>query len=324
MRLHEAGRPLVLDQVPVPVCGRGQVLVQVSTCGICRTDLHIYDGELAAPVLPLIPGHEIVGRVTAVGVGATLEVGARVGIPWLGHTCGVCRYCTSERENLCDNPGFTGYTIDGGYGEYCVADASYCFELPGAWDDARTAPLLCAGVIGYRALKRAAEPERLAVIGFGAAAHILTQVAVWQGREVYALTRPGDHEAQAFARAMGACWVGGSDDVPPVELDAAIIFAPVGTLVPPALAMLRKGGRVVCGGIHMSDIPTFPYGLLWGEREIVSVANLTRADAEEFLAIAARAKLETRVRVYPLEQANAALDDLRHGKLAGAAVLRCA
>lgn len=266
MRLHEAGRPLVLDEVPVPVCGRGQVLVQVqvSTCGVCRTDVHICDGEFAALVLPLIPGHEIVGRVTAVGGGATLEVGARVGIPWLGHTCGVCQYCTSERENLCDNADFTGYTIDGGYSEYCLADASYCFELAREWDDARAAPLLCVGLIGYRALKRAAEPKRLAIIGFGAAAHILTQVAVWQGREVYALTRPGDREAQAFARAMAACWAGGSDEVPPVELDAAIIFAPVGTLVPPALRMLRKGGRVVCGGIHMSDIPTFPYGPVVG------------------------------------------------------------
>src|SRR5215471_16146275 len=322
MVLDRPGRPLVLRERPVPQPGPGEILVAVSACGVCRTDLHVVDGELPHPKLPIVPGHEIVGRVLALGEGvADFEIGRRVGIPWLGATCGVCRYCRAERENLCDAPLFTGYTRDGGYASHAVADARYCFALPDGLDDAAIAPLLCAGLIGWRSYRMAGEGAALGLYGFGAAAHILAQVAVWQGRRVYAFTRSGDTAAQAFARTLGAAWAGGSDETPPEPLDAAIIFASVGALVPAALRAVKKGGRVVCGGIHMSDIPSFPYAILWEERQVVSVANLTRADAREFLAIAPESGLTTEVVRYPLERANAALDDLRGGRLQGAAVL---
>jgi len=322
MRLHEAGQHLVLESIPVPAPRVGEVLVQVSACGVCRTDLHIIDGDLNAAKYPLIPGHEIVGRVVEIGHSVEdLDLHARVGIPWLGHTCGECTYCKGGRENLCDRAGFTGYTVDGGYAEYCLADARYCFELPETFGDLVAAPLLCAGLIGYRSLCKAGSARLLGIMGFGAAAHIVTQIAVFQEREVFAFTRPGDGAAQNFAREMGATWAGGSDKMPPSELDAVIIFAPVGALVPTALAMLCKGGRVVCGGIHMSDIPTFPYDILWGERQIVSVANLTRDDAREFFALAARVPVRSHVKPYALRNANKALDDLRAGRLEGAAVI---
>ena len=322
MTLETPRAPLVLRERPLPPPGAGQILVEVAVCEVCRTDLHVVDGELDKPKLPLVPGHEIVGRVTALGSGvAGLAIGQRVGIPWLGHTCGVCAYCRASRENLCDRPLFTGYTRDGGYATHAVADASFCFPLPEDGDPAALAPLLCAGLIGWRSYRMAGEGSALGLYGFGAAAHILAQVAVWQGRRVHAFTRPGDVEAQAFARALGATWAGGSNEMPPEPLDAAIIFAPVGALVPPALKAVKKGGRVVCGGIHMSDIPRFPYALLWEERQLVSVANLTRADAREFLAVAPRAGVRTQVTRYPLADANAALADLREGRLQGAAVL---
>ena len=322
MVLDRPGRPLVLRERPVPQPGPGEILVAVSACGVCRTDLHVVDGELPHPKLPIVPGHEIVGRVAALGGGvAGFEIDQRVGIPWLGATCGICPYCRTNRENLCDAPLFTGYTHDGGYATHAVADARYCFALPDGLDDAAAAPLLCAGLIGWRSYRMAGEGAALGLYGFGAAAHILVQVAVWQGRRVHAFTRPGDTAAQAFARALGAVWAGGSDETPPEPLDAAIIFAPVGALVPVALRAVKKGGRVVCGGIHMSDIPSFPYAILWEERQVVSVANLTRADAREFLAIAPESGLTTEVVRYPLERANAALDDLRGGRLQGAAVL---
>jgi propanol-preferring alcohol dehydrogenase len=289
---------------------------------VCRTDLHVVDGELTRPKLPVVPGHEIVGRVAATGEGVSgLVPGERVGVPWLGHTCGVCSYCRSGRENLCDTPLFTGYTRDGGYATHTVAVARYCFPLGEASDDAAVAPLLCAGLIGWRSYRMAGEGEVLGLYGFGAAAHILVQVAVWQGRRVYAFTRNRDTAAQDFARSLGAVWAGRSDEVPGEPLDAAIIFAPVGALVPAALKAVKKGGRVVCGGIHMSDIPSFPYSLLWEERHIVSVANLTRADAREFLAIAPQAGVRTEVTRYPLDRANEALADLREGRMQGAAVL---
>jgi len=289
---------------------------------VCRTDLHVVDGELPKPKLPIVPGHEIVGRVTAIGAGvAGFAIGERVGVPWLGRTCGVCHYCREGRENLCDAPLFTGYTRDGGYATHALADAGYCFPLPERGDDAEIAPLMCAGLIGWRSYRMAGEGRALGLYGFGAAAHILAQVAAWQGRRVYAFTRAGDLSAQALARSLGAVWVGVSDEMPPEPLDAAIIFAPVGALVPLALKVVRKGGRVVCGGIHMSDIPSFPYRRLWEERQIVSVANLTRADAHEFLALVPQAGVKTTVRRYPLDQANAALADLREGRLQGAAVL---
>jgi len=322
MMLESPRAPLVPRERPLPPPGPGEILVEVAACGVCRTDLHVVDGELDKPKLPLVPGHEIVGRVTALGSGvAGLAIGQRVGIPWLGHTCGVCAYCRASRENLCDRPLFTGYTRDGGYATHAVADASFCFPLPEEGDAAALAPLLCAGLIGWRSYRMAGEGSALGLYGFGAAAHILAQVAVWQGRRVHAFTRPGDVEAQAFARALGASWAGGSDEMPPEPLDAAIIFAPVGALVLPALKAVKKGGRVVCGGIHMSDIPRFPYALLWEERQLVSVANLTRADAREFLAVAPRAGVRTQVTRYPLADANAALADLREGRLQGAAVL---
>ena len=327
MVLARQGQPLEMRQLNVPEPGLGQVRIAVSACGVCRTDLHVVDGDLVQPKLPLVPGHEIVGRVDALGAGVTgLTVGQRVGVPWLGHACGHCPYCRRDAENLCDDPLFTGYTIDGGYAEMCVADAHFVLPLPsGGKSDAELAPLLCAGLIGYRSLKMAGqgqdEAERLGIFGFGAAAHILAQVAVWQGRRLAAFTRPGDGAAQQFARDLGAEWAGGSDEPAPFELDAAIIFAPVGSLVPAALRAVRKGGTVVCGGIHMSDIPAFPYSILWGERRVVSVANLTRQDGLEFLEIAAQAGVETAVSTYPLAEANTALDDLRDGRLTGAAVL---
>ena len=325
MVLERPGQPVVLRDLPVPEPGPGHVLLRVHACGVCRTDLHIVDGELLDPKLPLVLGHQIVGEVVRVGAGATRFVpGQRVGVPWLGWTCGECKYCRSGRENLCDRARFTGYTLDGGYAEYTVADERYCFPIPEGYPDLQAAPLLCAGLIGYRALRFAGPAQRIGFYGFGAAAHILTQVAVWQGRQVYAFTRPGDHEGQAFARQLGAVWAGGSDELPPEPLEAALIFAPVGALVPQALRALEKGGTVVCAGIHMSDIPAFPYALLWEERAIRSVANLTRQDGEEFLTIAPQVPVRTEVQVYRLEDANRALEDLRAGRVRGAAVLQIA
>jgi propanol-preferring alcohol dehydrogenase len=322
MVLERARRPLELREVPVPRPGHGQILVEIGACAVCRTDLHVVDGELPNPKPSLIPGHEIAGHVIAEAVGLEgPRIGARVGIPWLGWTCGECGECRSGRENLCARARFTGYTLDGGYAEYVVADARYAFVLPEAYSDVEAAPLLCAGLIGYRSLVMAGEGARLGIYGFGAAAHIVAQVARHQGREVYAFTRPGDAAAQRFARDLGAAWVGASDEAPPARLDAAIIFAPVGALVPLALKAVRPGGRVVCGGIHMSDIPAFPYELLWQERSIHSVANLTRRDGEEFLALAPQIPVRTETEVLPLTSANDALARLRQGRLRGAAVL---
>nr|WP_226980713.1 zinc-dependent alcohol dehydrogenase family protein [Thermomicrobium roseum] len=322
MVLERPGQPLVLQELPVPEPGPGQVLLRIRACGVCRTDLHIVAGELPGPKLPLVLGHQIVGEVVRAGPGANrLVPGQRVGVPWLGWTCGECRYCRSGRENLCDRARFTGYTLDGGFAEYTVADERYCFPIPAGYPDEQAAPLLCAGLIGYRALRFAGEAQRLGFYGFGAAAHILTQVAVWQGRTVYAFTRPGDLESQVFARELGAVWAGGSDESPPEQLEAALIFAPVGALVPQALRAVEKGGIVVCAGIHMSDIPSFPYAWLWEERVIRSVANLTRQDGEAFLSLAPRVPVRTEVQLYRLEEANRALDDLRHGRIRGAAVL---
>ncbi|MCB1370776.1 MAG: zinc-dependent alcohol dehydrogenase family protein [Rhodobacteraceae bacterium] len=322
MVLEAAGRPLRLVERAAPVPGPGEVAIAITACGVCRTDLHIVDGELNGPRLPLVPGHEIVGRVAALGTGVTgLEPGQRVGVPWLGHTCGTCPYCTAGRENLCDAPLFTGYTRDGGYAEACVADAAYVFPLPDGQSDAALAPLLCAGLIGHRTLAMAGEARRLGIYGFGAAAHLVAQVARWQGREVYALTRPGDQLAQNLARRNGALWAGGSDEPAPAELDAALIFAPVGALVPAALRAVRKGGIVVCGGIHMSEIPAFPYADLWGERVLRSVANLTRRDGLDFFDIVARAGIASEIETYPLEAANTALEAPRAGRVSGAAVL---
>src|SRR5919198_326616 len=322
MVLERPGIPLVMRERPIPALERGEILVEIAACGVCRTDLHVVDGELPEPKLPIVPGHEIVGRVTGIGPGvAGFDTGMRVGVPWVASTCGTCAYCRAERENLCDAPLFTGYTRDGGYASHAVADARYCFPLPNAGDDAEIAPWLCAGLIGWRSYRLAGEGKALGLYGFGAAAHILAQIAVWQGRRVHAFTRPGDRAAQDFARALGAVWTGGSDEIPPEPLDAAIIFAPVGALVPAALKAVKKGGRVVCGGIHMSDIPSFPYRLLWEERRVLSVANLTRADADEFLLAAPQAGVKTAVTRYPLAAANDALSDLRTGRLQGAAVL---
>ncbi|MBI1204035.1 MAG: zinc-binding alcohol dehydrogenase family protein [Rhodopseudomonas sp.] len=327
MVLDRPGSALVLRERPLPVPGAGELLIAVSACGVCRTDLHVVDGDLTHPKLPIVPGHEIVGRVAGIGAGVTgFAVGERVGVPWLGATCGVCPYCRSEAENLCDTPVFTGYTRDGGFASHAVADARYCFPLGEDGDDAEIAPWLCAGLIGWRSYRMAGEARignamNLGLYGFGAAAHILAQVAIWQGRRIFAFTRQGDVAAQDFARSLGAVWAGASEDVPPEPLDAAIIFAPVGALVPLALKAVRKGGRVVCGGIHMSDIPSFPYASLWEERHLVSVANLTRADAHEFLAIAPKAGVQCAVTRYPLARANEALADLRDGRLQGAAVL---
>ena len=322
MVFEAARRPLVLRELPTPSPGPKQVLVKVDACGVCRTDLHVIDGDLANPKQTLIPGHEIVGRVAAAGKGAGhFPEGQRVGIPWLGWTCGTCEYCRSGRENLCDRARFTGYTIDGGYAEYAVADARYCFPLPGDLGDVASAPLLCAGLIGFRTLRKAGDARVIGFYGFGAAAHIAIQVARFEKRAVFGFTRSGDTKAQEFARRFGAAWAGGSDELPPELLDAALIFAPAGELVPAALRAVRKGGVVVCGGIHMSDIPSFPYEQLWQERSICSVANLTRRDGDEFLALAPKIPIHTETVLFPLEQANEALDRLRSGRLTGAAVL---
>lgn len=323
MIFERVGKPLTLQERPVPEPGAGEVQLAVHACAVCRTDLHVIDGELPNPKLPLIIGHEIVGRVTRLGDGVRgISVGERIGVPWLGWTCGECSYCREGNENLCDHARFTGYTIDGGYAEYTVADERFCVPIPESYTDVAAAPLLCAGLIGYRSLVRAGDGKRLGIYGFGGAAHIIAQVALYQGRRVFAFTRPGDREAQEFARQLGAVWAGGSDERPPEELDAAIIFAPVGPLVPAALAAVCKGGNVVCGGIHMSDIPSFSYDLLWGERTICSVANLTRRDAEEFMRIAPKVPVRTTTQIFRLEQANDALNQLRSGKLQGAAVLK--
>lgn len=322
MILTHPGTPLVWTDLPDRQPGPGQVRVIVLACGVCRTDLHVFDGELPDPKSPVIPGHEIVGRIDAIGTGVTdLTLGQRVGIPWLGHTCGVCRYCREQHENLCDAPLFTGYSRDGGFATAAIADARFAFPLGEAGSDVALAPLLCAGLIGWRSLKLAGDGTRLGIYGFGAAGHIVAQVARWQGREIYAFTRPGDSGTQAFARSLGVTWAGGSDEMPPEPLDAAILYAPDGDLVPLALKAVRKGGTVVCAGIHMSDIPGFPYDILWEERRLVSVANLTRQDGIEFLALAPQIGIVVKTTVYPLEQANQALEDLRAGRFDGAAVL---
>jgi propanol-preferring alcohol dehydrogenase len=322
MVLTQPERTLQPTELPTPEPGQGQVLVKVSACAVCRTDLHVVDGELPRPKLPLVPGHEIIGRIEQLGAGVDrFKAGDRVGIPWLGWTCGECEFCRSERENLCDRAKFTGYTLDGGYAEYTLADARYCFPIPDAYSDVEAAPLLCAGLIGYRSLLKAGAARRLGIFGFGAAAHVVAQVAHYQGREVFAFTRPGGQAAQQFAKSLGAVWAGDSGVLPPQPLDAAIIFAPVGALVPAALRAVTKGGTVVCGGIHMSDIPSFPYDLLWQERKICSVANLTRRDGDEFLALAPRVPVRTHVQTFPLSEANEALARLRNGQLQGAAVL---
>jgi alcohol dehydrogenase, propanol-preferring len=312
MVLERAGSPLEPGEVAEPVAGAGQVLLRVRACGVCRTDLHVVDGELPDPKLPLVVGHQIVGETSD---------GRRLGVPWLGWTDDECRYCRTGRENLCDRARFTGYDLDGGYAEWAVADERYCFPIPAGFSDEQAAPLLCAGLIGWRALRFSGDAERLGLYGFGASAHVVAQVACWQGRRVFAFTRAGDDGTQAFARKLGAEWAGASDELPPEELDAAILFAPVGALVPLALRALAKGGTVVCAGIHMSDIPSFAYELLWGERSVRSVANLTRRDGEEFLALAPQVPVRTEVTLFPLEDANTALDRLRHGEIHGAAVL---
>jgi alcohol dehydrogenase, propanol-preferring len=317
--LDAPGEPLRLADLPAPDPGPGEVLVEIDACAVCRTDLHVVDGELPHPKLPIVPGHQIVGRV--VGGGQRFVAGERVGIPWLGWTDGDCRYCRSGRENLCDHARFTGYQLDGGYAEYAVADERFCFALPESYSDVHAAPLLCAGLIGYRSLRLAGDAERLGLYGFGASAHLVAQVARHQGRRVFAFTRAGDEEGQRFARSLGAEWAGGSDERPPEELDAAIIFAPVGALVPVALTALTKGGVVVCAGIHMSDIPSFPYELLWGERGVRSVANLTRLDGDEFLGLAPEVPVNTEVEAFPLDEANEALRRLRAGEIRGSAVL---
>ena len=322
MVLERPGAPLRVQHRAVPAPGEGQALIRVSACGVCRTDLHLVDGELPEPKLPIVPGHEIVGRIETLGPGpAAFVPGQRVGIPWLGWTCGACAYCRSGRENLCERAAFTGYSLDGGYADYALADQRYCFALPESYDDAEAAPLLCAGLIGYRALTMAGEAERLGLYGFGAAAHIIAQVARHQGRRVFAFVRPGDQAAKDFALGLGAVWSGESDETPPEPLDAAILFAPVGALVPAALRAVVPGGSVVCAGIHMSDIPSFPYELLWRERRLLSVANLTRRDGEEFLALAPKVPVRTTVEPMPLVEANDALTRLREGRLQGAAVL---
>jgi len=325
MILEAQRQPLRLADIPEPVPGPEQILIKVSACGVCRTDLHILDGDLTGPKLPLVPGHQIVGTVLRLGPDAEgLNVGDRVGVPWLGWTDGECRYCLSDRENLCDKARFTGYDIDGGFAEYAVADHRYCFPIPAGFSDLQAAPLLCAGLIGYRSLRMTGEAERLGLYGFGASAHIVCQLAKFLGRRVFAFTKPGDEEGQAFARGLGADWAGGSDEPPPEELDAAIVFAPVGPLMIDALKASAKGARIVSAGIHMSDIPAFPYAELWGERALMSVANLTRQDGREFLELAPKVPVHTKVTEYPLERANEALDDIRSGRLVGAAVLRVA
>ena len=323
MVLDKPRRPLQLRDLPEPKPVAGQLRVRVSTCAICRTDLHVADGELPNPKLPLIPGHQIVGRIEQIGEGIEgFSIGERVGIPWLGWTCGQCVYCRSSRENLCDRARFTGYTIDGGYAEFAVADARFCFRLPKLYNDVDAAPLLCAGLLGYRSLRKTGDARRLGIYGFGNAGHLIAQIALYQGRELFVFTRPGDKAGQESARSLGALWAGGSDEMPPEKLDAAIIFAPVGALVPAALRALAKGGIIVCGGIHMSDIPSFPYVDLWGERTICSVANLTRRDGEEFLEIAPRVPVKTKTETFPLEKANTALEKFRSGELSATAVLK--
>ena len=320
--MERPGTALELREMSIPKPSAGELLLKVKACGICRTDLHVVDGELTEPKLPLVPGHQIVGVVEELGLGvAGFRPGDRVGVPWLGGTCGECGYCLSGRENLCDRALFTGYQKSGGFADYCTADSRFCFPLPEGYPDTQAAPLLCAGLIGFRSLRMAGEGKRIGIYGFGAAAHIVTQVATWQGREVFAFTREGDTAGQAFAREMGACWAGGSFEPPPQPLDGAIIFAPAGELVPSALKAVAKGGIVVCGGIHMSDIPAFPYDILWGERSIVSVANLTRRDGEEFLKLAPQVPVRTEVELFPLERANEALTALREGRIRGAGVL---
>jgi propanol-preferring alcohol dehydrogenase len=321
MQLTSPSTPLRLVERAAPEPGSGQVLVEVLACGVCRTDIHVVDGEIGS-VLPIVPGHEIIGRIVAFGEAVTdFAIGDRIGIPWLGRTCGTCRYCRVGKENLCDDPIFTGFSRDGGFATHAVADAGYCLRIPELFGDVEAAPLLCAGLIGYRSYRAAGDARVLGFYGFGAAAHILAQLALWEGRRVFAFTKPGDRQGQEFARSLGCAWAGGSDDAPPEALDAAIIFAPVGVLVPAALRQIRKGGRVVCAGIHMSDIPAFPYADLWQERSIVSVANLTRADGVEFLDLAAQIPIRTTTTAFPLEQANEALAAVRDGSLEGAAVL---
>ncbi len=322
MVFEKPGQPLRMVDAPVPRVSKEQLLIRVHACAVCRTDLHVIDGELTQPKLPLVPGHEIVGTVAEKGEAvARFEIGDRVGIPWLGWSCGECPYCRTGRENLCDQAKFTGYTLDGGYAEYTIADQRFCFRIPEPYGDAEAAPLLCAGLIGYRSLVKAGAAKRLGIYGFGAAAHIVVQVARYQQREIYAFTRPGDEEAKKFALSLGAVWAGGSNEMPPRKLDAAIIFAPVGELIPQALRAVGKGGTVVSGGIHMSDIPSFPYSLLWEERSVCSVANLTRRDGDEFLALAPRVPVRTEIQTFRLEQANEALARLRSGQIQGAAVL---
>jgi alcohol dehydrogenase, propanol-preferring len=323
MVLEKPQHALQVRDVPKPKPAKGQLLVRIATCAVCRTDLHVVDGELADPKLPLIPGHQIVGHIEEIGddVDPQFKVGDRVGIPWLGWTDGECAYCRSNRENLCDRARFTGYTIDGGYADFTVADTRFCFHLPDRYNDVDVAPLLCAGLIGYRSYRKTGEARRLGIYGFGNAGRLIAQIALYQDREIFAFTRPGDKSGQEAARKMGAVWAGGSDEMPPEKLDAAIIFASVGALVPTALGALAKGGIVVCGGIHMSDIPSFPYADLWGERSITSVANLTRRDGKEFFDIAPRVPVQTKTETFPLEQANTALDRFRSGKLKGTAVL---
>jgi alcohol dehydrogenase, propanol-preferring len=322
MLFETAGKPLRMADLPIPEPGPGQLLIHVHACAVCRTDLHVVDGELTKPKLPLIPGHEIVGTVEQLGDRVDrFKIGDRVGVPWLGWTCGECAYCQSGRENLCDGAKFTGYTLDGGYAEYTVADQRFCFPIPESYSAAEAAPLLCAGLIGYRSLVKAGDAKRLGIYGFGAAAHIVAQIAKYQQREIYAFTRPGDEEAKHFALSLGAAWAGGSDENPPAKLDAAIIFAPAGELIPQALRAVGKGGAVVCGGIHMSDIPSFPYSILWEERSICSVANLTRRDGAEFMALAPKVPVRTEIQAFSLEEANEALTRLRAGQIQGAAVL---
>ncbi|GGN60120.1 alcohol dehydrogenase [Novosphingobium indicum] len=321
MQLDRPGTRLHMVERPLPEPGPGQVRIAVAACGVCRTDLHVVDGDIHGS-LPIVPGHEIVGKIDAMGPGVTeFTMGQRVGVPWLGHTCGECSYCASARENLCDDPVFTGFTRDGGFATHCVADAHFCFPIPDSFDDIHAAPLLCAGLIGYRSYRMAGDAPVLGLYGFGAAAHILAQLAIWQGRKVFAFTREGDSAAQDFARSLGCAWAGASSELPPEPMDAAIIFAPVGALVPQALRHVKKGGRVVCAGIHMSDIPSFAYADLWEERQIVSVANLTRQDGTEFLDLAAQVPIRTHVSPLPLEEANEALDRLRAGEVEGAFVL---
>lgn len=322
MLLEQQRQPLVLREVPRPIPERGQVLIKVHVCGVCRTDLHIVDGDLTEPKLPLIIGHQVVGLIEEVGEGvSSLRIGQRIGVPWLNHSCQQCGFCHAGKENLCDKSTYTGYQLDGGYAEYCIANEQFCLPIPAAYSDIQAAPLLCAGMIGYRSYRMTGDAQKIAFYGFGASAHILLQLAHFEGKEVYAFTRQGDIQAQQLAKKLGAVWVGHSGETPPHPFEAAIIFAPVGCLVPEALAHLQKGGRVVCAGIHMSDIPSFPYSILWGERSICSVANLTRRDGLEFLAIAPQVPIITEVTTYPLEDANRALSDLREGRISGSAVI---